>query len=360
MVKKAIISLLVLLTLMYVIVTLGVMNCNAYAASWGNRQMFNGLKTVAAHGLELYQRIYEREKRISSHIGFLSGRADENGYMIQWRSCEQADGFIIEVASGNNKQEIFVHNNTNHYTIHGVKQGESSTIYVKAFINENGKPFVFSQTQSIVLTVKRTKECLDIQNIYQYSGIPLPTGCECTSLSIALKYYGYDITKNDISKKYLNKQERYVLNGVNMGPDPQKAFVGTPEDGSSLGCYSKPIAEAANRYFNDERSNSKAKAVDGKRLETLFDHINNKQPVIIWATADMKPMVLTDKWKTADGKTIVWRSNEHCLVLAGYDYKRSEVYCCDPLKSTNGLTTYNLDIFQRRYIEQGKHAVIIE
>ena len=59
MVKKAIISLLVLLTLMYVIVTLGVMNCNAYAASWGNRQMFNGLKTVAAHGLELYQRIYE-------------------------------------------------------------------------------------------------------------------------------------------------------------------------------------------------------------------------------------------------------------------------------------------------------------
>ena len=50
-------------------------------------------------------------------------------------------------------------------------------------------------------------------------------------------------------------------------------------------------------------------------------------------------------------------SNEHCLLLIGYNKEKNVVYTCDPLR---GNVTYNMDLFNERYIQMGSQSVIIK
>lgn len=173
----------------------------------------------------------------------------------------------------------------------------------------------------------------------------LPTGCEITSLTTVLNYYGYNIDKCTLSDNYLDK-------GVIGETNPYNAFIGSPRDNNSFGCYAPVIVNCANKFLNGARS---VENVTGAPLESLFDEIDNGHPIIIWATSYMANSYYSVTWNLPDGD-FTWRSKEHCLVLTGYDYNDRVVYVSDPLV---GNTSYDMDVFENRYNQLYSQAVII-
>ncbi len=201
--------------------------------------------------------------------------------------------------------------------------------------------------------------CMPVKNVCQYDYPSLPTGCEITSLACCLNYYGFDVTKNILADEYLPSGNLYYLKGKMYGPDPLTTFVGSPYSEDSFGCYGKCIEVTANKYFKSINSARKAEYIRGQDFDELLKYIKQGKPVIVWATMRMWGTVMTDSWKTSYGKSITWKGNEHCLVLAGFDSQKKTVYVADPMENTTSLTEYSYSLFKQRYDEQDKNAVII-
>ncbi|MBE6824368.1 MAG: hypothetical protein E7513_03365 [Ruminococcaceae bacterium] len=199
----------------------------------------------------------------------------------------------------------------------------------------------------------------DLQNItYDAMLIPnfeaicqypdLPTGCEMTSLTMVLNYYGLNADKCDISDNYLDKGE---VGSV----DFRKAFVGDPRDENSFGCYAPVVVNAANRYLESQGSKLKATDVTGRELESLYEYINIQVPVIIWGTLDCKEGYYSVTWNV-DGQDLTWITPEHCMVMVGYD--QEAVWIADPIYGE--VVSYDREIFESCYNLLFKQAVVIE
>lgn len=176
----------------------------------------------------------------------------------------------------------------------------------------------------------------------------LPTGCEITSLATVLNYYGYDISKTQLADEYLNC-------GKIGQTDPDEKFIGSPYDEHSYGCYSNVIADAARDFSTKNNCNFKIYNLNGLSLDELYEYIENGSPVIVWATIDLMETYRNITWDI-DGKEIAWRANEHCMVLIGYDKDNDTCIVSDPLK---GIMEYPKELFNQRYEELGKQAVIL-
>lgn len=76
----------------------------------------------------------------------------------------------------------------------------------------------------------------------------LPTGCEITSLTTVLNYYGYNVSKTTMSDDFLEKSNDEVA-------DFWKMFLGNPRSEDGFGCYAQPITDAANKYLKTQDNN---------------------------------------------------------------------------------------------------------
>lgn len=176
----------------------------------------------------------------------------------------------------------------------------------------------------------------------------LPTGCEMTSLTMVMNYYGINADKCDISDNYLDKGEVGTV-------DFRKAFVGDPRDESSFGCYAPVVVNTANRYLQAQGSSLRATDVTGADLESLFGYINSQVPVIIWGTLDCNEGYYSVTWNV-DGQDLTWITPEHCMVLVGYD--QQSVWVADPIYGE--VVSYDKAIFESRYDTLLKQAVVIK
>lgn len=184
----------------------------------------------------------------------------------------------------------------------------------------------------------------------------LPTGCEVTSLTTVLNYLGYNVSKTTMADDYLPKLNFYRKDGKLYGADFRTTFAGTPYSNSSYGCYAPCIVETANKYLSQFRLH-RAINVSGKDFTELESYLNNNMPVIIWVTSgNLKEPKLTTKWTTPNEEKVQWLSGEHCVVLIGYDKVNGTVTVSDPLK---GITEYPYELFETRYNQMGKQAVVI-
>lgn len=182
----------------------------------------------------------------------------------------------------------------------------------------------------------------------------LPTGCEITALTTVLNFYGYDISKTDMSDKYLDKT-------IDKIGDFFEVYVGNPRK-NGFGCFAKPIVNAANRYLATTDSAYKAVDYSGARFEDLLKLVEADTPVIIWSTmygsADktlLEPYT-TVQW-SIDGKNMQWIAPEHCMVLIGYDLDRSVAILSDPQR---GIVEYDLDTVKARYLALHSQCVVLE
>lgn len=172
----------------------------------------------------------------------------------------------------------------------------------------------------------------------------LPTGCEVTSLTMVLNYYGYEVTNTELASNYLNTGS--------LGSNPYVNFVGSPFSSSAYGCYSPVIVDCATSF------GANAINISYCSYSELLNYVSQGYPVIVWGTMYMSPTKYgSSSWTDSEGNTVIWRGNEHCLVLVGYDVSADIAYLADPL--TGAIESYSLKTFLQRWVEQDSQAVLV-
>ncbi|MDE5621265.1 MAG: C39 family peptidase [Ruminococcus sp.] len=213
--------------------------------------------------------------------------------------------------------------------------------------------------------VKKSVSEKVVIDVPYYSQKDYPTGCELVSMSMVLAFYGFDIKAGDIIKKgYLDSAEIYTKKSIKYSGDPNKVFIGNPNKNSGYGCMSGAVILALQRYLSpqEHKLNKKYEITDlgGMSLEEICEnYIDNGIPVIVWCSINMKPTFtnLRNSWIIENtGERYIWKSNEHCLVLVGYDDEN--YYFNDPLVKKE--TKYMKRLAERRYGEMGMQAVVVE
>lgn len=173
----------------------------------------------------------------------------------------------------------------------------------------------------------------------------LPTGCEITSLTSVLNYYGINVKKETMADDYLKKGDGSYY----------KMFLGNPRDAGSFGCMAQPIVDATNLYFKKNNVSMNASNVSGVTFDKILEYVSQGVPMIVWNTMGMAP-AYESQTLTLDGREYTWIAPEHCVVVVGYDLDNNEVYVADPMA---GMVTRNLKTFEERYDSLKRQAVYV-
>lgn len=174
----------------------------------------------------------------------------------------------------------------------------------------------------------------------------LPTGCESVALTMALNSYGYNLDKTTIARDWLvHNDQNYVL-----------GYAGDPFSETGAGIFTPGLCDTANNFLKSKGYPHKAYDVTGMELEDLFAYIADGIPVVVWTTIDYTDPVYSDSEISYNGKTYHWYSNEHCVMLGGFDQGASSVTVYDPMQ---GKTTVDMEVFRENYNKIGKYALII-
>lgn len=184
---------------------------------------------------------------------------------------------------------------------------------------------------------------LDVKVIYQYP--EMPSGCEITSLTMVLNYMGINVTNDYMADNYLDSSTYNMFT----------SFVGSVYNDNSFGCYAPVIVNAANKFFSDRALDYEAVNISNSTREQIVDILSEGRPVIIWNTEDMKTTYA--KTYTIDGNSFEWMTNEHCVVLSGYNEQENTVEVAD---SIAGKVVRDADTFFQRYNDVLSQAVYIK
>lgn len=177
-----------------------------------------------------------------------------------------------------------------------------------------------------------------------------PNGCEAISLYMALRYYGYMLTTNDICYKYLPRGPLHSTN-------PYVAYMGDPGSiTGGYGCWASVICQTATNYFKVVHVNNREpKNITGTSMEGLFRYIDQGNPVVVWGTLNMGSTTWF-KAGSKDGAVFYWASRAHCVLLTGYDKNRKVVKVNDPIR---GKVEYSFSSFERAYKTMNQNAMVI-
>lgn len=184
-----------------------------------------------------------------------------------------------------------------------------------------------------------------------------PTGCESVSAVMLLQFLGCPVSVDEFIENDLKQKAFEERDGQLFGPDPWKYFCGSPYDDESFGCYAPVICEALNHYFA-RTGNTQYEAVDetGTSMEELRrKYIDAGIPVVFWAAINMREPIIGPSWRLLEtGEEFTWISNEHCMLLVGYD---EEGYWFNDPYENNGVIHYPKDVTEDRHRVQYSMAV---
>ena len=219
-----------------------------------------------------------------------------------------------------------------------------------------------SSVSRTVITSRQRKEYdknsvyIDMKNILQNP--ELPVGCEITSLTILLRYYGFDAEKTDLARNYLPTSwgNPVTKDGKLYKDSFFDYFIGDPFS-RGYGCFSPAIEKAANKYISAHGGGFTVKNISGCHPDTLYEYIIAGTPVLCWATDGMIEPEYYETWyDNTTGQQLDWYLNEHCFILAGFNIANSTVTLNDPMK---GIIDYNIDKFEVRFKQMYSQAIVI-
>nr|WP_288555999.1 C39 family peptidase [uncultured Mediterraneibacter sp.] len=191
---------------------------------------------------------------------------------------------------------------------------------------------------------------------YIDQSVKYPTGCESVSTVMLLQFLGVSITVDEFIENDLEKEAFETRNGELFGPDPRECFVGSPYDEESFGCYAPVIKESLEHVLGEEYRVLNKTGTDTKEL--IRDYIDRGMPVIYWACINMREPIVGPEWKLKKtGETFTWISNEHCMLLVGYD--EENYYFNDPYEN-HGVIGYPKAVVEKRHAAQHMQAVVVE
>lgn len=184
-----------------------------------------------------------------------------------------------------------------------------------------------------------------------------PTGCESVSAVMLLQFLGCSVSVDEFIENDLKQKAFEERDGLLFGPDPWNCFCGSPYDDESFGCYAPVICEALNHYFS-RTGNTQYKAADetGTSMEELRrTYIDAGMPVVFWAAINMRDPIIGPSWRLLEtGEEFTWISNEHCMLLVGYD---EEGYWFNDPYENNGVIHYPKEVTEDRHRVQYSMAV---
>lgn len=196
-----------------------------------------------------------------------------------------------------------------------------------------------------------------IEAPYIDQSVHYPTGCESVSTVMLLQFLGVQITVDEFIGTYLEKRAMEERDGMLYGPDPRQCFCGSPYDEESFGCYAPVICRALKKAL-EKIPNARYIVTDESGTPTarlLTDYIDRGMPVIYWACIDMREPITGPDWRLFEtGETFTWISNEHCMLLVGYD--EDGYYFNDPYEN-HGLIHYPKEVVENRHAAQYGMAV---
>lgn len=173
-----------------------------------------------------------------------------------------------------------------------------------------------------------------------------PTGCESVSAVMALNYAGINMSVDTFIDNYLYK--------TGFPFDPDESFGGDPRSTSGYGCYARVIKKALDQILAG--TGYTAKMFNDVPLQELCtQYIDNDIPVIVWGTMEMQPEKLSRTW-TYNGRTIYWKTPEHCLLMVGYD--DGGYIFNDPLRR-QPQTYYGKETVESAYRGMYSQAIVI-
>ncbi len=187
----------------------------------------------------------------------------------------------------------------------------------------------------------------------------LPTGCELVSAKMVLEYYGVKVDVNEIVENTVSMYPK-TENGRTYAPHPSQAFIGSPWDETSFGCFPPVVVDMMNKFLPEGKV---AKDVSGTDLQTLAEtYLPRNMPVLVWATISMLEhdsyigWYLYDEEGEPTDEWYGWQANEHCLVLVGYD---SEYYYLNDPYGGRGLVSYKRELVEKRFNSMGQYAAVV-
>lgn len=220
---------------------------------------------------------------------------------------------------------------------------------VEQFTYDSTKPYLLLQTHST-----RDEQQLDVPVVLQKP--ELPHGCEITSLTAVLNYYGMSVSKTEMAQNFLPKQSFRIIGEKKYGADPNIAFAGNPADKKS-GTYvfAPPIVQTAEKAIIAKNASLRVTNVSGQSQEEIINLVKQGVPVIVWVTLDLTPPRTEGGWIIeGTGTYHKMYQNLHAVVLTGH--LKDKVVVMNPLK---GYVTYNEAQFFKSYKELGSQAVAI-
>ena len=176
-----------------------------------------------------------------------------------------------------------------------------------------------------------------------------------------LEYYTHEETEIEDMISVIACQYPKERNGKSYAPHPENAFIGSPWDESSFGCFAPVIVKMLNHLLP---KNYQAVDTTGTDLQELAEkYLPQGTPVLVWATIYMRQSFPNVSWYLykqygyPTDKKFQWLANEHCMVLVGYD--ETYYYFNDPYES-NGLISFKRETTEKRYEEIGCYSLIVQ
>lgn len=178
----------------------------------------------------------------------------------------------------------------------------------------------------------------------------LPNGCEVTSLSMLMNYYGIKVSKNELAET-IQHVDSFTDGGKYRG-NPHQGFVGHMTIANAGWCvYNEPLYNVARKYT------SHIENITGSDFLSLLKLVSNGHPVMIITTTTFNRVNDMQTWDTNTGKVNVTPSS-HACVITGYSKPKKVVYVNNPYGYKN--QPVNWKNLQASYNQQGRQALYIK
>ncbi|OUQ76499.1 C39 family peptidase [Lactobacillus gallinarum] len=174
----------------------------------------------------------------------------------------------------------------------------------------------------------------------------LPNGCEVTSLSMLMNYYGIKVTKNELAQN-IQHVDSFTDNGRYRG-NPNQGFVGHMTVANAGWCvYNGPLYNVARKYTNHIVNAS------GSNFLKILKLVSDGHPVLIITTTTFSRVNNMQTWETNSGKVNVTPSS-HACVITGYNKKKKVVYLNNPYGFKNQAVNWHK--LEQSYDQQGQQG----
>ena len=177
----------------------------------------------------------------------------------------------------------------------------------------------------------------------------LPNGCEVTSLSMLMNYYGIKVNKNELAENIQHVD--FFTDGGKYRGNPNQGFVGHMSIANAGWCvYNGPLYNVARKYTTHIEN------ITGSDFLSLLKLVSNGHPVLIITTTTFNRVNDMQTWDTNTGKVNVTPSS-HACVISGYSKPKKVIYVNNPYGYKN--QPVNWKNLQASYNQQGRQALYI-